>query len=72
MNFDEEEDDEEEDSSSSCQLNSNTRPGSTTSKKSGKVRTCTPVDVDVYPLWFMQPECVNVHCEVTKPGSRGD
>lgn len=39
MNFDEEEDDEDEISSSSSQLNSNTRPGSATSKKSCKVRT---------------------------------
>lgn len=37
MNFDEEEDDEDEISSSSSQLNSNTRPGSATSKKSCKV-----------------------------------
>lgn len=37
MNFDEEEDDEDEVSSSSSQLNSNTRPGSATSKKSCKV-----------------------------------
>ncbi|XP_061466302.1 tubby protein homolog isoform X8 [Rhineura floridana] len=37
MNFDEEEDEEDEDSSSSSQLNSNTRPGSATSKKSNKV-----------------------------------
>eukprot|EP00064_Thunnus_orientalis_P000999 superscaffoldBa00000061_g1000 len=36
MNFDEEEDDEDEISSSSSQLNSNTRPGSATSKKSCK------------------------------------
>lgn len=39
MNFDEEEDEEDEDSSSSSQLNSNTRPGSATSKKSNKVRS---------------------------------
>lgn len=38
MNFDEEEDEEDEDSSSSSQLNSNTRPGSATSKKSNKVK----------------------------------
>lgn len=38
MNFDEEEDDEDEISSSSSQLNSNTRPGSATSKKSCKVQ----------------------------------
>lgn len=38
MNFDEEDDDEDEVSSSSSQLNSNTRPGSATSKKSSKVR----------------------------------
>ena len=37
MNFDEEDDDEDEVSSSSSQLNSNTRPGSATSKKSCKV-----------------------------------
>lgn len=37
MNFDEEEDEEDADSSSSSQLNSNTRPGSATSKKSSKV-----------------------------------
>ena len=37
MNFDEEEDDDDEVSSSSSQLNSNTRPGSATSKKSSKV-----------------------------------
>eukprot|EP00061_Rhincodon_typus_P015670 g43473.t1 len=36
MNFDEEEDEEDEDSSSSSQLNSNTRPGSASSKKSNK------------------------------------
>lgn len=38
MNFDEEEDDDDEISSSSSQLNSNTRPGSATSKKSCKVK----------------------------------
>lgn len=38
MNFDEEDDDEDEISSSSSQLNSNTRPGSATSKKSCKVK----------------------------------
>lgn len=38
MNFDEEEDDDDEISSSSSQLNSNTRPGSATSKKSSKVK----------------------------------
>jgi hypothetical protein len=37
MNFDEEDDDDDEVSSSSSQLNSNTRPGSATSKKSCKV-----------------------------------
>lgn len=41
MNFDEEEDDEDEISSSSSQLNSNTRPGSATSKKSCKVQHLT-------------------------------
>lgn len=39
MNFDEEEDDDDDEvSSSSSQLNSNTRPGSATSKKSSKVQ----------------------------------
>ena len=42
MNFDEEEDDEDEVSSSSSQLNSNTRPGSATSKKSCKVNLSSP------------------------------
>lgn len=42
MNFDEEDDDEEEVSSSSSQLNSNTRPGSATSKKSCKVDHQSP------------------------------
>jgi len=37
MNFDEEEDEDDLVSSSSSQLNSNTRPGSATSKKSSKV-----------------------------------
>ncbi len=37
MNFDEEDDEDDLVSSSSSQLNSNTRPGSATSKKSSKV-----------------------------------
>lgn len=44
MNFDEEEDDEDEISSSSSQLNSNTRPGSATSKKSCKVSGVAGLD----------------------------
>lgn len=53
MNFDEEEDDEDEISSSSSQLNSNTRPGSATSKKSCKVKWSshiyTPCVMCLYP-----------------------
>lgn len=48
MNFDEEEDDEDEISSSSSQLNSNTRPGSATSKKSCKVSTRKLQDLTLY------------------------
>lgn len=42
MNFDEEDDDDDEISSSSSQLNSITRPGSATSKKSTKVSDFLP------------------------------
>ncbi|XP_048828231.1 tubby protein homolog isoform X2 [Brienomyrus brachyistius] len=76
MNFDEEEDDEEEDSSSSCQLNSNTRPGSTTSKKSGKeaASALTPptiepaIDVDDLEEFTLRPapQGVTVKCRITR------
>ncbi|XP_072554248.1 tubby protein homolog isoform X3 [Paramormyrops kingsleyae] len=76
MNFDEEEDDEEEDSSSSCQLNSNTRPGSTTSKKSGKEAASAPtppasepaIDVDDLEEFTLRPapQGVTVKCRITR------
>lgn len=60
MNFDEEEDDEDEISSSSSQLNSNTRPGSATSKKSCKVKkqrhdvSCMYVDLVLALIWIFE------------------
>ncbi|OXB61441.1 hypothetical protein ASZ78_015547 [Callipepla squamata] len=50
MNFDEEEDEEDADSSSSSQLNSNTRPGSATSKKSSKEVASAPSPSTNEPL----------------------
>ncbi|XP_018617292.1 tubby protein homolog isoform X2 [Scleropages formosus] len=76
MNFDEEEDEEEEDSSSSCQLNSNTRPGSATSKKSSKEAASAPsppanepaIDVDDLEEFTMRPapQGVTVKCRITR------
>lgn len=57
MNFDEEEDDDDEISSSSSQLNSNTRPGSATSKKSCKVnlqRLFPSLAAACYPAFSIQ------------------
>ncbi|KAM9861257.1 tubby protein homolog [Aulostomus maculatus] len=76
MNFDEEEDDEDEISSSSSQLNSNTRPGSATSKKSCKevASAQTPpvtepaVDVDDLEEFSLRPapQGVRVKCRITR------
>uniref|UniRef100_A0A8B9F7R1 Tubby-like protein n=1 Tax=Amazona collaria TaxID=241587 RepID=A0A8B9F7R1_9PSIT len=77
MNFDEEEDEEDEDSSSSSQLNSNTRPGSATSKKSNKVRTASApspstneplIDVDDLEEFAVRPapQGVTVKCRITR------
>ncbi|XP_039604440.1 tubby protein homolog isoform X2 [Polypterus senegalus] len=76
MNFDEEEDEEEEDSSSSSQLNSNTRPGSATSKKSNKevASANTPpasepvVDVDDLEEFALRPalQGVTIKCRITR------
>ncbi|KAM8877102.1 tubby protein isoform 9-T9 [Synchiropus picturatus] len=76
MNFDEE-DDEDEISSSSSQLNSNTRPGSATSKKSCKQEVAsapTPpasepaVDVDDLEEFSLRPapQGVRVKCRITR------
>uniref|UniRef100_A0A668AEQ2 Tubby-like protein n=1 Tax=Myripristis murdjan TaxID=586833 RepID=A0A668AEQ2_9TELE len=69
MNFDEEEDDEDEISSSSSQLNSNTRPGSATSKKSCKVAVSEPaIDVDDLEEFSLRPapQGVRVKCRITR------
>ncbi|XP_076012228.1 tubby protein homolog isoform X1 [Genypterus blacodes] len=76
MNFDEEEDDEEEISSSSSQLNSNTRPGSATSKKSCKEVASAPtppvsepaIDVDDLEEFSLRPapQGVRVKCRITR------
>ncbi|KAF5891668.1 tubby protein isoform X1, partial [Clarias magur] len=78
MNFDEEEDDDDDDevSSSSSQLNSNTRPGSATSKKSCKeaASASTPVAsepcVDVGDLEEFTlrpaPQGVTIKCRITR------
>ncbi|XP_023809216.1 tubby protein homolog isoform X1 [Oryzias latipes] len=76
MNFDEEEDDEDEISSSSSQLNSNTRPGSATSKKSCKevASATTPpvnepaIDVDDLEEFSLRPapQGVRVKCRITR------
>ncbi|KAK0140243.1 Tubby [Merluccius polli] len=76
MNFDEEDDDEDEVSSSSSQLNSNTRPGSATSKKSCKeaASVSTPpvsepcVDVDDLEEFSLRPapQGVRVKCRITR------
>ncbi|XP_023662835.2 tubby protein homolog isoform X2 [Paramormyrops kingsleyae] len=76
MNFDEEEDDEDEDSSSSSQLNSNTRPGSATSRKSNKdVASASspltgqpPVDVGDLQEFSLRPapQAVTVKCRITR------
>uniref|UniRef100_A0A3B4B4F6 Tubby-like protein n=1 Tax=Periophthalmus magnuspinnatus TaxID=409849 RepID=A0A3B4B4F6_9GOBI len=76
MNFDEEEDDDDEISSSSSQLNSNTRPGSATSKKSNKEvasATIPPVnepsiDVDDLEEFSLRPapQGVRVKCRITR------
>ncbi|XP_053721270.1 tubby protein isoform X9 [Synchiropus splendidus] len=75
MNFDEE-DDEDEISSSSSQLNSNTRPGSATSKKSCKEVASAPtppasepaVDVDDLEEFSLRPapQGVRVKCRITR------
>ncbi|XP_013982685.1 tubby protein homolog isoform X4 [Salmo salar] len=76
MNFDEEEDDEDEVSSSSSQLNSNTRPGSATSKKSCKeaAKASTPpvsepaIDVDDLEEFTLRPapQGITVKCRITR------
>ncbi|XP_063802555.1 tubby protein homolog isoform X1 [Pseudophryne corroboree] len=76
MNFDEEEDEEDEDSSSSSQLNSNTRPGSATSKKSNKETASAPspptnepsVDVEDLEEFSMRPapQGVTIKCRITR------
>ncbi|KAM6392497.1 tubby protein homolog isoform 11-T11 [Pluvialis apricaria] len=76
MNFDEEEDEEDEDSSSSSQLNSNTRPGSATSKKSNKEAASAPspstneplIDVDDLEDFAVRPapQGVTVKCRITR------
>uniref|UniRef100_A0A3B5AGP9 TUB bipartite transcription factor n=1 Tax=Stegastes partitus TaxID=144197 RepID=A0A3B5AGP9_9TELE len=77
MNFDEEEDDDDEISSSSSQLNSNTRPGSATSKKSCKQEVAsapTPpvnepaIDVDDLEEFSLRPapQGVRVKCRITR------
>ncbi|XP_075784123.1 tubby protein homolog isoform X3 [Pelodiscus sinensis] len=75
MNFDEE-DEDDEDSSSSSQLNSNTRPGSATSKKSNKEAASAPspstnepvVDVDDLEEFAMRPapQGITVKCRITR------
>uniref|UniRef100_A0A672JEP0 Tubby-like protein n=1 Tax=Salarias fasciatus TaxID=181472 RepID=A0A672JEP0_SALFA len=66
MNFDEEEDDEDEISSSSSQLNSITRPGSATSKKSSLEHPS--VDVDDLEEFSLRPapQGVRVKCRITR------
>ncbi|XP_051994412.1 tubby protein homolog isoform X4 [Xyrauchen texanus] len=76
MNFDEEEDEDDLVSSSSSQLNSNTRPGSATSKKSSKEATSasTPlanepsIDVDDLEEFTLRPapQGVTVKCRITR------
>ncbi|XP_048118432.1 tubby protein homolog isoform X4 [Alosa alosa] len=76
MNFDEEEDDDDEVSSSSSQLNSNTRPGSATSRKSCKEAAsastpvvCEPaVDVDDLEEFTLRPapQGITVKCRITR------
>ncbi|XP_041445618.1 tubby protein homolog isoform X3 [Xenopus laevis] len=76
MNFDEEEDEEDEDSSSSSQLNSSTRPGSATSKKSNKETVSAPspptnepsVDVEDLEEFSMRPapQGVTIKCRITR------
>ncbi|KAM8762471.1 tubby protein homolog isoform X3 [Acanthopagrus latus] len=76
MNFDEEEDDDDEISSSSSQLNSNTRPGSATSKKSSKEVASAPtppvnepaIDVDDLEEFSLRPapQGVRVKCRITR------
>ncbi|MEE6498672.1 hypothetical protein FKM82_003200 [Ascaphus truei] len=76
MNFDEEEDEDDEDSSSSSQLNSNTRPGSATSKKSNKETASAPspptnepsIDVEDLEEFSMRPapQGVTIKCRITR------
>uniref|UniRef100_A0A087XPT7 Tubby-like protein n=1 Tax=Poecilia formosa TaxID=48698 RepID=A0A087XPT7_POEFO len=76
MNFDEEEDDDDEISSSSSQLNSNTRPGSATSKKSCKEVASAPtpptnepaIDVEDLEEFSLRPapQGVRVKCRITR------
>uniref|UniRef100_A0A673CYN4 Tubby-like protein n=1 Tax=Sphaeramia orbicularis TaxID=375764 RepID=A0A673CYN4_9TELE len=65
MNFDEEEDDEDEISSSSSQLNSNTRPGSATSKKSFNEPAIDVDDLEEFSL-RPAPQGVRVKCRITR------
>ncbi|XP_043372550.1 tubby protein homolog isoform X8 [Dermochelys coriacea] len=75
MNFDEE-DEDDEDSSSSSQLNSNTRPGSATSKKSNKEAASAPspstnepvIDVDELEEFAVRPapQGITVKCRITR------
>ncbi|XP_042615912.1 tubby protein homolog isoform X4 [Cyprinus carpio] len=76
MNFDEEEDEDDLVSSSSSQLNSNTRPGSATSKKSSKEATSASsplanepsIDVDDLEEFTLRPapQGVTVKCRITR------
>ncbi|XP_052418145.1 tubby protein homolog isoform X3 [Carassius gibelio] len=76
MNFDEDDDEDDMVSSSSSQLNSNTRPGSATSKKSSKEATSasTPlanepsIDVDDLEEFILRPapQGVTVKCRITR------
>ncbi|XP_043101162.1 tubby protein homolog isoform X4 [Puntigrus tetrazona] len=76
MNFDEDDDEDDLVSSSSSQLNSNTRPGSATSKKSSKEATSasTPlanepsIDVDDLEEFTLRPapQGVTVKCRITR------
>ncbi|XP_052458047.1 tubby protein homolog isoform X1 [Carassius gibelio] len=76
MNFDEEEDEDDLVSSSSSQLNSNTRPGSATSKKSSKEATSASsplanepsIDVDDLEEFTLRPapQGVAVKCRITR------
>ncbi|XP_016323872.1 tubby protein homolog [Sinocyclocheilus anshuiensis] len=76
MNFDEDDDEDDLVSSSSSQLNSNTRPGSATSKKSSKEATSASsplanepsIDVDDLEEFTLRPapQGVTVKCRITR------